>query len=57
MDTEKYIKCWENGRCVEVPLEDYLDMEAHKCGFDSYVELKKAGLEIDLRKRGFKDDK
>lgn len=57
MDTEKYIKCWENGRCVEVPLEDYLDMEAHKCGFDSYVELKKAGLGIDLRKRGFKDDK
>ena len=32
----------------EMTLEDYLDIRALEYGFDSYKELKKAGLSIEI---------
>lgn len=32
----------------KVPLEDYLDIESSRYGFDSYEDLVKAGYHIDV---------
>lgn len=48
MKHEKYIKCWVNGRYEDIPLKDYLDIEANKYGYDSYKELREDGFKIDL---------
>jgi len=31
-----------------MPVEDYLDIHAMQCGFDSYEDLKKQGYSIDI---------
>lgn len=45
---EKYVKCYIGKRYTEIPIEDYLEMEAGKYGFSSYEELRKTGLKIEL---------
>ena len=32
----------------EMPLQDYLDIRALECGFDSYKELEKEGFFIEI---------
>ena len=32
----------------EMPLQDYLDIRALECGFDSYKELEEAGFSIEI---------
>lgn len=32
----------------EMPLQDYLDIRALECGFDSYKELEKEGFSIEI---------
>ncbi|WP_270604202.1 MULTISPECIES: hypothetical protein [Dorea] len=34
----------------EMPLQDYLDIRALECGFDSYKELEEAGFSIEIPK-------
>lgn len=44
---EGYVKCCVDGRCEEIPLADYLDIQAYKYGFNSYEELTEAGFKIE----------
>ena len=44
----KYVKVWIGDRLTKMPLEDYLEIQANKYGFDSYEELRAAGYAIDI---------
>lgn len=41
----------------KMPLEDYLEIKAYQYGFDSYAELKEAGLSISIEKNNEKKEK
>lgn len=45
---KKYVKCYMGEYYKEIPIEDYLEIEAGKHGFGSYEELRKTGLKIEL---------
>lgn len=40
----------------KMPLDDYLEIRAQQCGFDSYEELREAGLSISIDKNREKEE-
>lgn len=44
----KFVKVYVGDRLTTMPLEDYLEIQATRFGFDSYKELREAGYAIDI---------
>lgn len=47
-DNNKYVKVDRGEKTILMPLEDYLDARAYLCGFDSYEDMKKSGLLLEV---------
>ena len=52
----KKMAIYSNGRRQIIPLEDYLEIQAMQCGFDSYKALKAEGLSIDVNPESIIED-
>lgn len=44
----EYVKCHVDGCCEEIPLADYLDIQAYKYGFSNYEELTETGFKLEV---------
>lgn len=44
MEKQRYVKT----NIGDIPLEDYLDIESRKYGFEDYADLKSNGLSLEM---------